>query len=480
MPPQAKRLAYPALVIVATAAAGVGITTAVTVARLSPALGDDRHSLGVLTVDDLHEGQLEAAAAMVLTFIAAVLWGRVRRLPTRRHLMLFTAFCMLALDYVMSAAFTAGFDSLSTNRFATWSATVNGLTGAVLLACAAWLPDVPLHRPRTALRRTLVAVATFLSLATLGIWLLRDQLPGAFATRPEKADQVTFFGDHPALYIIEALATCCWAAAAVFFTQLAKRAQDELTWWLALGSTLAAVSFANYALFPSHFTELLYLGDYFFLAAVIALLVGSVREIGAAEAALVDRSLYEERRRLAREMHDGVAQELAIMSTQAHRIRSHPETADVGLRRIQESVDRAMDEARTAIKQLSGPVDSSLASAIGAAAETITARGHARLVLDLDESVVVHPDVRLTLIHVTQDAVAAAVRGAGADTVHIDLSQTDVTTLRITDDGRHTATSLMAGESTMTSIREHLARVSGDLAVHPRREGGVTVEVRIP
>ncbi|MDQ4055680.1 MAG: histidine kinase [Actinomycetota bacterium] len=477
---QAQRPAHPALVIVVTAAVGVAITTAVVVARLTPALGDDRHTLGVVTLDDLHEGQLEAAAAMVLTFIAAVLWGRVRRLPTRRHLMLFTAFCMLALDNVMSGMFTAGFDSLSTNRFATWSTTANGLMGAVLLVFAAWLPDVPLQRPRTALLRTLVAVTAVLAAATLSIWQLRDTLPGAFATRPETADQVTLFGDHPSLYLIEALAAGCWAVAAVFFTQLTKRAQDELTWWLALGSMLAAVSFANYSLFPSHFTELLYLGDYFFLAAVIALLIGAVREIGAAEAALVDRSLYDERRRLAREMHDGVAQELAIMSAQAHRIRSHPETADIGLRRIQESVDRAMDEARTAIKQLSGPVDSSVAAAIGDAAESITARGDARLTLDLDDSLVVSPEVRLALVHVTQDAVAAAVRGAGADTVRIDLRRTDVTTLRITDDGRHTDTLLMSGETTMNSIREQLARVSGDVVVHARPDGGVTVEVTVP
>jgi signal transduction histidine kinase len=154
--------------------------------------------------------------------------------------------------------------------------------------------------------------------------------------------------------------------------------------------------------------------------------------------------------------------------------------ADVGLRRIQESVDRAMDEARTAIKQLSGPVESSVAAAIGAAAEAITSRGDARLELDLDEYVIVSSDVRLALVHVTQDAVAAAVRGAGANTVRIDLRRTDVTTLRITDDGRHTATHLVSGESTMNSIREHVARVSGDVAVHPRPDGGVTVEVRVP
>jgi signal transduction histidine kinase len=459
--------------------ASLVITTAVSVARVAPISGDRRPTLGVLTVDDLHEGQLEAAAAMVLTLIAAVLWARVRRRPTRRHLMLFTALCMLAVDNLISAVYTAGFDSLSANRFATWTATLNGLIGAALLAAAAWLPDQPLRRPRRTLARTLSGATLGFGVVMLSVWLLRNDLPGAFRTRPESPDDVTFLGDHPSLYLLQFLTACCWAVSALLFTQVAQRAEDELTWWLALASVLATASAVNYAFFPSHITELLYLGDYFFLLAVAALLVGSVREMGVAEAALVDRALYEERRRIAREMHDGVAQELAIMATQTHRIRSHPESTEAGLRRIQESVDRAMDEARTAIKQLRGPVDESLAAQIGMTAETITEREGARLELDLDESVEVRPDVRLALVHITQDAVGAAVHRGRAGTVRVDLHRGRVTTLRISDDGPRTVVTRHE-DSTLTSIRERLARVDGDLAIRGRGDGGTTLEVTVP
>jgi signal transduction histidine kinase len=462
------------------AVASLMITLTVSAARLSPGLGDARHGLGVLTVDDLHEGQLEAMAAMVLTLIAAVLWGRVRRVPTRRHLLLFTALCTLALDNLVAAVLTGGFDSLSANRFATWAATLNGLIAVVLLAGAAWLPDERLAAPRRAFVTVLAAVLTLVSTTMLAVWLLRNVLPGAFVTRPEEPGDVTLLSDHPSLYVIEMVTAAAWAVAAVLFAQVARRTLDELTWWLALASVLACASSVNYALFPSHFTELLYLGDYFFLLAVAALLVGSVREIGAAEAALVDRALYLERRRIAREMHDGVAQELAIVSTQTHHIRSHPEALHSGLQRIQESVERAMDDARTAIRHLSGPVDESLAAEISTAALVITEREGARLVLDLDERVAVPRDVRLALVHVTQDAVAAAVRGAAAGEVQVALHQNGATVLSIIDDGAACEPGVRASGSSMTSIRERVDRLAGSLGVTPREGGGLTVEVTVP
>src|SRR5688500_638032 len=99
-----------AFAVAVVAAVGAIATAAVTVARLSRGLGDARHEIGVVTLDDLHEGQVEIAAAMVLTLVAAVLWGRFRRVPTRRHLLLFTSLWVLAADNLVSSLFTAGFD----------------------------------------------------------------------------------------------------------------------------------------------------------------------------------------------------------------------------------------------------------------------------------------------------------------------------------------------------------------------------------
>jgi len=459
------------------------ITTAVTVARLSPSLGTDRHAVGVLTLDDLHEGQVELAAAMVLILAAAVLWERVRRLPTRGHLLLFAALCTLAVDNLVSALFTAGFDSLSMSRFATWATTSMGLVGAVLLLLAAWLPDEPLSRPRQAVAGTMATTGAVLGLSVALAWLLRGLLPAAFDTRPTTPEELTLLSEHPSLFVGEVVAACSCVVAGLMFTRAARRRQDDLTGWLGVASVLLAVSYANYALVPSHFTELLFLGDYFFLTAVAVLLIGAVHELRAAEAALVDSALYGERRRIAREMHDGVAQELAFIGTQTHSITSarDPQKVARAVHRIQESVDRALDQSRSAIKQLSGPVDESLAATIEVAADVVSRRTGAHVSLDLDPSIMVAPEVRAALARITREAVSTAARVGAADKVRIDLWANGSVGLRIVDNGSgldpHAGPAIA---SALASIRESAQAVNGRVTIETGDGTGTTVEVHVP
>ncbi|WP_165821287.1 sensor histidine kinase [Nocardioides gansuensis] len=483
MPTKGPDSAGSKLLISLAAGLGLVVTAAITVARLSPSLGEDRHAIGVVTLDDLHEGQVELAAAMVLILVAAVVWERVRRLPTRGHLMLFAALCALAFDNLVSALFTAGFDSLSTSRFATWATTSIGLIGAALLFLAAWLPDEPLARPRLAVVRTLVTTGCVIGISMSLAWLLRDVLPDAFRTRPTTPEELTFLNEHPTLSVGEAMAACCCVAAGLLFSRSARRRQDALTGWLGIASVLLAVSYTNYALVPSHFTELLYLGDYFFLAAVAVLLVGAVHEIRAAEAALVDSALYGERRRIAREMHDTVAQELAFIAAQTRTITSarDPERAGQAVRRIQDSVDRALDQSRSAIKQLSGPVDETLAAAIEVAAGVVARRTGVRLELDLDRSIVVSPDVRSALVKITLEAVSNAARTGGADQVRIDLWDNGSVGLRIADYGSGFDQDPGASASSvLASIHESAEGVNGRVSVQSGDGNGTALEVQLP
>jgi signal transduction histidine kinase len=467
-------LAYAVAVV---AAVGAIATAAVTVARLSRGLGEARHDIGVVTLDDLHEGQLEIAAAMVLTLVAAVLWGRFRRLPTRRHLLLFTSLWVLAADNLVSALFTAGFDSLATSRFATWTTAVNGVIGVGLLVLAAWVPDEPLRRPRlTILLTTGLAGAAVAGVITFA-WVLRGRLPDAFQDQPQSPAELTFLSEHPVLVAVEVLAACCWAAAAVLFLATALHAGDELTGWIALAATLAAISSVNYALLPSQYVELLYLGDYFFLAAVAVLLVAAAREIGVAEGALVDRALYFERRRIAREMHDGVTQELAFIASQTRAGRADPRQSDRALRAIRDAADRALDQSRSAIAELSGPVDDTLASSIAVTAQVVARRTGARVELTVDESIVVSEETRRALVRITRDALTHAVQN-GAATVRVDLHRNGDLGLRIIADGAVTESPPSSLE--LDSIRDRVAGLDGRVDVSTASGRGTTVEVRLP
>lgn len=87
--------------------------------------------LAIIEYDDLREGQLEAAGAVVLTLIGGVLLGRNRRDRSRRNLLLATGFLVLAVTSLFSSIATPVVDSLTASHFATWTTAAGGALGAV-------------------------------------------------------------------------------------------------------------------------------------------------------------------------------------------------------------------------------------------------------------------------------------------------------------------------------------------------------------
>ena len=93
-----------------------------------------------------------------------------------------------------------------------------------------------------------------------------------------------------------------------------RRLGDEFFGWLAIAAVLAAASHVNYLLYPAINSQWLYAGDLFRFAFYAVLLVGSMREIWSYWHALSRAAVLEERQRIACDLHDGVAQELAYLA----------------------------------------------------------------------------------------------------------------------------------------------------------------------
>ena len=376
---------------------------------LDPTLGNRRVHVG-----------LEIAAAMVLIFVAAVLLGRFRLNRSRRTLLKFGAIVVLVLDNLFSAVLTMSVDSVASGRFATWAFAGDAMIGAALLAGAALLPDRPVRESRRAMVLVLTASIGVLVANVAVAAALRDVLPAAFPVPPESGAELRLLSEHPALIVVELLTAACYFTAALAFARLADEQDDEFQKWLSIGSVIAGMAFVNYALFPSQFTELVYSGDLFFLAAIIALLYGAVREISREEAAQIRAAVLEERRRVARDLHDGVAQELAFIASQTKWYLKQPDdSAQLG--QIMDSVERALDESRGAIAALSRPMDEPLDLAIGHAALDIANRIGARLQLDLEQNVEVPSHWRDALLRITREAVSNAVRHGRARTVTLAM-----------------------------------------------------------
>jgi len=423
---------------------------------------------------------LETAASMVLVFVAAVLLGRFRLHRSLRTLLKFAALLILALENLISAVMTIALDRVALG-FATWTFAASGLLGAGLLAFASLTPDRPVVRRGRALVITVTgSIACLVPIVAIPA-LLGDTLPGALETPPDTTEGLTLLREHPLLIAVEALTAACYGLAAVSFANLADERDDEFLKWLSIALVIAAASYLNYALFPSQFTELLYSGDLFFVLAILALLYGAVREISREEAARIRSAVLEERRRVARDLHDGVAQELAFIASQTRWFLRRPEDTQP-LGQIMDAVERALDESRGAIAALSRPIDEPLDLAVGHAALDIANRVGARLQLDLDEDIEVAPDWRDALLRISREAVANAVRHGQARTISLQLRDGDGICLRITDDGE--GFDLTAPRSSqsfgLTSMRERTESLGGTFSISSAPGSGTTVEVLLP
>jgi signal transduction histidine kinase len=423
---------------------------------------------------------IEVAAAMVLVFVAAVLVGRFRLHGSLRTLIKFAAMVILALENLTSAGITITHDTEETG-FAAWAFALAGLLGAGLLVVAALLRDRTVRNRDRALLLTIGTSMAVLTPVILLPALFIDALPGPTQTPPETAEELVGLVEPFALSIAEALTGLCYAVAAVAFARQADARDDEFLKWLSVALVIAGCSYLNYALFPSQFTELLYSGDLFFLAATAALGYAAVREISNEEAAQIRSAVFDERRRVARDLHDGVAQELAFIAAQT-RWSLHQPSAPQPLEQIMDAVERALDESRGAIAALNRPVDEPLEAALGHAAQDVADRVGARLQLDLEPGIEVGAEWREALLRIAREAVGNAVRHGHARTVRFQLREGDGVWLRVTDDGDgFDPGDPRPGQNYgLTSMRERTESLGGEFAIASVPGAGTTIEVTLP
>jgi signal transduction histidine kinase len=438
-------------------------------------------TLPVMEYDDLREGQLEIVGAVSMAVAASVLLGRFGRHGSSRVLLLTAALFVMAAENTFAAIATPLVDSLAANPFATWTAAAGGALGALLLITAFVMPD------RTVVRRTRAVIAVLAgsiaacAAVVLACYLLRGSLPRAFDTIPATIGALRTFPEHGVLLVVEALTATAWLVAAVSFAHAAGRHDDALMRWLSCGAVLAATAFVNYALFPSQFTELLASGDLFFLAAILVILLGAVREITSTEAELVRAAVSVERQRVASELRAGVAQELALVAARADWIARRRDV-DVGLGELAEGVERALDESRGAIASLVRPVDEPVADAVGRAAREVADRLRIGISLEVDDRTVVSREWRDALVRLTREAVSVAVRHAGATHVRVELQRTPRVVLRLSYDGR---LDVSDGSEPNVSVdvdalRERAEALGATFALTAQPNSGAVVEVVLP
>lgn len=404
---------------------------------------------------------VETAAALVASLAAVLVVVRFRSSSKLRDLALVEALIVLAvanlLPSVLPALVTAGPDA---DELRARVSLVGGL-----IAGATFLLAAVAGRTRLEHRTTTPALATLLGLAApvVGLVLL--------VALPFDLEDL-----WPARFTHLAVALLFLAAAAVF-TLGHDPDRDVLRPYLAVGclvaTTLRLVLLASPAAVVSERTtapDVLRLGFFF------VLLAGAVEEL---RSHWQRQAVAEERRRLARDLHDGVAQELAYISVEARRRHPAPEQ----LERIAAAATRALDESRRAINALRRPLDLPLEEAVAEAATEVTMRAGMVLRLDLQCGAAVQSVARDELVRIVREALTNSVNHSHATAVRVELRRTpEVLTLRVVDDGIgfDDAADAPHGRLGLASMRERAANVGAELVLSSALGAGTEVEVRLP
>ncbi|MEU8762198.1 sensor histidine kinase [Streptomyces sp. NPDC048659] len=216
-------------------------------------------------------------------------------------------------------------------------------------------------------------------------------------------------------------------------------------------------------------------------AALQAQLLVQAREAGVAD----------ERRRLAAEIHDTIAQGLAGVITQLQAVgaTTDPAQAEIRLRRAADLARHSLGEARRSVQNLS-PValaHAGLPDALrGTVADWAERTGvDARFTVTGTEHPV-HEEIAATLLRIAQEALANAEKHSGATRAGVTLSYMgDEITLDVRDDGRgFDPAALPARHRTggfgLAGMRARAERLAGALTLEAEPGMGTAVSARVP
>lgn len=413
---------------------------------------------------------LETTVSLVAGLIALLLYGRYRRRPSLSMLLLVYALSLLALTALVFVTVPELYSGGTATAASSWAALLVRAVAGVLILAAALVPSSTMHEVVKPWRDVVAVVVAIAMLGALA-YALASVLPDAVQVSVSAEDSGRpVFDGHPVVVAVQVLNLVCYAVAAVVLTRRSSVEGDDLLGWVGAAAAVGAWARVCYLLFPSLYTDWLYAGDLLRLAMYLLLLVGAVREIRGYWEAQSAIAVEAERRRLARELHDGVVQELGYIRSES--LRPSDEGA---MSRISASAARALDEARRSISALTEPPDEPLASALRRATNEVGDRFDVAVELALDESVSVTAHVREQLVRIAREAVSNAARHGGASAVAVALSPG---CLEVADEGLGFDPARgRAGGFGLTSMRERGEAIEAAVVVESGPGRGTRVRV---
>lgn len=197
-----------------------------------------------------------------------------------------------------------------------------------------------------------------------------------------------------------------------------------------------------------------------------------------------DEATADERRRLAREMHDGVAQDIASMGYFVDSlIASSPSPQHAQqLQLLREQITSVVAEVRRHVLTLRSQMEGneSLGAAVGSLARHLTAISGVPIKVTVDEGTTrLRPEVEAELLRIAQEALNNAVRHAEATLIEVTCRVTPPEAeILVEDDGRGLGAKRVDSHG-LEIMNERARLVGAELTIANRPTGGTRVSVHL-
>lgn len=176
----------------------------------------------------------------------------------------------------------------------------------------------------------------------------------------------------------------------------------------------------------------------------------------------------EERQRLAREIHDGIAQEISALGYAVDDLTATASTEQQRkkLNALRAELSRVVSELRLSIFDLKSEVSAGLGSAISDYVRQVGARSGMTVHLTLDQAPTrLRPEVEAELLRIVQEAVTNARKHSEAENLWVDCRiRPPSARIEISDDGRGLGTARQDSYG-LGIMRERAARINADLVI---------------
>lgn len=452
---------------------------------------------------------LNTTAVVIAASVAIRAWVRYHETAEVDALLQSSAFLILFLDGLLrivlslaNSSLYAGYAAAAPGQAPLYGWTVRRVLAGGLLLAAACLPQRTVHLRAIGTTAVLLIPAALMLLFSLLVLGNEQALPVLVPTidlqrilQPGQMFDASLISVP--LLITQLVPGALFGLAALAYWASAGRTglNGRL---LSIALLLAAFSQLHYALVPGVYSDIVPSGDFLriafyvlMLAAVAVATAGDLIQLRRANtelqqlrAAEAERAAAEERARLAREIHDGMAQELWLARLTTGSLVESTSLAGEDRKtvdRLDGILDRALSEARQAIVTLQPGADERFGELLRRYVDDYADHFGMDIECVADADATPAPHAQAQLLRICREALNNARRHADASVVRVRLtSDADQISLTVADNGSGFDPTRVKAGFGLDSMHQRAEALGARLDIQSAPRDGTRVIVTLP